>query len=89
MRGGTCSFAGPAGATRITFRKVRWTVDTTVSGHAVWNQNAGLIRAWLTVTGPGGKATIRLSYHDYVPYPDADVSGSYRGRPLEAVLPAP
>lgn len=89
LRGGTCKFAGPATATRITFRGYRWTNNTAVSGRAVWNQQAGLISASLTVTGPRGSATVQLSYHDYVRDPTATITGSYGGLPIEATMPAP
>ncbi|MDQ6819667.1 MAG: alpha/beta fold hydrolase [Actinomycetota bacterium] len=89
LRGGTCKFAGPATATRITFRGYRWTKDTAVSGRALWKQQAGLISATLTVTSPSGSATVQLSYHDYVPHPMTMISGSYGGLPIEAAMPAP
>ncbi len=89
LRGGTCKFAGPANATRITFRGYRWTGDTAVSGHAVWDQQAGVITASLTVTGPSGSATVQLSYHDYVPHPSATITGTYGGLPIVATMPAP
>jgi hypothetical protein len=90
LRGGTYRYAGPSSATRITLRQVRWTLDTTVSGHATWNQDTGRMTAWLTVTGPGGHAArIRLSYLDYTSHPAATISGSYRGRRIIATMPAP
>jgi pimeloyl-ACP methyl ester carboxylesterase len=90
LRGGRYAYAGPAGATRINIRKVRWTTDTVVSGHAFWNQVSGRVRAWLTVTGPGGRsARVYLHYLDYVSHPAAAISGSYRGRPIRASVPAP
>jgi len=90
LRGGRYAYSGPASATRIRFRAVRWTTDTTVSGHALWNQDSGLVRAWLTVTGPGGRsARIAVTYRDYVHHPVATISGSYRGRPILARMPAP
>jgi pimeloyl-ACP methyl ester carboxylesterase len=89
LRGGTCHFAGPTDATRITLRAYRWTTDTKVNGHALWNQTAGFIRAWLTVTGRRGRATLRLSYHDYVAHPKAAIVGRYRGLSIRAAMPAP
>jgi pimeloyl-ACP methyl ester carboxylesterase len=89
LRGGTCRFAGPANATRITFRGYRWTNDTGVSGRAVWNQQAGTIAASLTVKGPSGSATVQVSYHDYVPHPSATTTGSFGGLPIAATMPAP
>ena len=95
LRGGTYGYAGPARATRITFRKVRWTADTAVSGHATWNIDTGRMTAWLTVTGPGRRrpggrsARIRLSYSDYTRHPAATISGSCRGRRILASMPAP
>jgi pimeloyl-ACP methyl ester carboxylesterase len=90
LRGGTYHYAGPARAIRITFRKVRWTADTAVSGHATWNQDSGRMTAWLTVTGPGGhSARIQLSYRDYTHHPAAAISGRYRGRRIRASVPAP
>ncbi len=50
LRGGTCRFAGPAQAMRISFRGIRWTTDTTVDGRATWNRKAGRISAHLTVS---------------------------------------
>lgn len=89
LRGGTCKFTGPATATRITFHGYRWTKDTAVSGRAVWNQTAGLVRATLTVTSPGGSATVQLSYQDYVRNPLATITGSYGGAVIAASMPAP
>lgn len=88
-RGGTCHFAGPADATRITFSRYKWTTDTAVSGTAAWNQAAGLISASLTVTGPSGSGSVQLSYHDYVRHPLAGITGSYGGAPIVAAMPAP
>lgn len=90
LRGGTCHFTGAATETRITFRGYRWTTDTAVSGYALWDQVTGQLRAWLTVTSPGGrKATVDLRYRDYVFHADAIVSGSFAGRPIVAAMPAP
>jgi pimeloyl-ACP methyl ester carboxylesterase len=90
LRGGTESFSGPDTATVIKFRKVRWTTDTTVTGHARWNQVSGLMRAWLQVTGPGGvTATVELSYLDYTAHPRATITGSSGGKVLAARMPAP
>ena len=90
LRGGTESFSGPATATVIKFRKVHWTTDTTVTGHALWNQSTGSFRAWLQVRGPGGtKATVDLSYLDYTAHPAATITGSFEGKVLSARLPAP
>jgi pimeloyl-ACP methyl ester carboxylesterase len=89
LRGGTCRYAGPATAIRISFARVRWTADTIVRGYARWDQAAGRITARLTVTGPDGAATIRLSYRDYRPHQAATLTGEYRGQRIRAVLPAP
>jgi pimeloyl-ACP methyl ester carboxylesterase len=89
LRGGTCRFAGPTAATRITLSAYRWTSDTSVSGLVVWNETAGFVRALLTVTGPGGSATVRLSYHDYRAHPKASIAGSYGGVAIRATMPAP
>jgi hypothetical protein len=90
LRGGTEHFAGPATATRIVFHGARWTIDTAVYGHALWDQVTGYVRAWLTVSGPGGSvATVRLSYHDYVWHSVTAVSGSYRGKVIAATMPSP
>jgi pimeloyl-ACP methyl ester carboxylesterase len=90
LRGGTYSYAGPARATTIAVRAVEWTSDTSVSGHASWDQVTGLMRAWLTVTGPGkASALVRLRYLDYVPHSVAEISGRFRGQPIVARMPAP
>jgi pimeloyl-ACP methyl ester carboxylesterase len=90
LRGGTYSYTGSASAVRVTLRAVKWTADTAVSGHANWNQVTGLVRAWLTVTGPrGAVAAVRLRYLDYVPHSTAEVSGRFRGRAIAATMPAP
>ncbi len=90
LRGGTENFSGPAAATVIKFHRVRWTTDTTVSGHARWNQATGLVRAWLLVTGPGAStAKVDLSYHDYASHPAAIITGTVAGKVLAARLPAP
>jgi pimeloyl-ACP methyl ester carboxylesterase len=90
LRGGTYRFSGPASATKITLRNVKWTTDTTVSGHANWNQVTGQVRAWLTVTGPGRtSAALSLHYLDNLPDPVAEISGTFRGRAIVATMPAP
>jgi pimeloyl-ACP methyl ester carboxylesterase len=90
LRGGSYAYAGPASATRITFRGVRWTADTAVSGRARWNQVTGRMTAWLTITGSRGRsARIRLGYSDYTRHPVATISGSSGGRPIRASMPAP
>lgn len=90
LRGGTFGFAGLPDRTRITFRRDQWTVDTAVSGHALWNRRTGRMRAWLTVTGPGGRiARVFLTYRDYVFHARARITGSVNGRDLAAVMPAP
>jgi pimeloyl-ACP methyl ester carboxylesterase len=90
LRGGTYTYSGPSSSTSIILRKVKWTTDTTVSGVATWDQVTGLMRAWLTVTGPGRtSATVRLRYLDYVPHSTATISGSFNGQAIKAVMPAP
>jgi hypothetical protein len=71
-------------------RNVKWTTDTTISGHASWNQVTGQVRAWLTVTGPGStSAAVNLHYLDYLAHPAAEISGTFHGRTLAATMPAP
>jgi pimeloyl-ACP methyl ester carboxylesterase len=90
LRGGSESFSGPAHATVVRFRKVKWTADTAVSGHELWNQETGSVRAWLTVTGPWGvAATIYLRYHDYAPHSITTITGSFGGKRLVAWMPSP
>ncbi len=90
LRGGHQTFSGPPTGTLIRFHGVRWTRDSSVSGHARWNQVTGWVRAWLTVTGPGGRrATIRLSYHDYVWHSEATITGRFGGDVIAARMPAP
>src|SRR5580692_11065914 len=90
LRGGTEAFSGPVAATVVKYRKVQWTTDATVSGHELWNQDSGYVRAWLTVTGPhGARVTIYLSYHDYTWHSVTTITGSYAGLRLAARLPSP
>ena len=90
LRGGHQTFSGTATATLIKFHRVRWTSDTSASGHALWNQATGYVRAWLIITGPGGrKAAIRLSYHDYEWHSVAAISGRFDGTVIAARMPAP
>ncbi len=89
LRGGTCRFAGPTQAMRISFNDIRWTTDTSVNGQATWNRTAGRVNARLTVTGPSGSATVQLSYRDYRLDPVALLVGRYRGLAIHAELPAP
>jgi len=90
LRGGTFRFAGNGSPLRITLSDVRWTSDTRVSGTVRWDQEHGLIRARLTVTGPRGvRATVSLSYADYVAHSVATLSGRCRGRTIAATMPAP
>jgi pimeloyl-ACP methyl ester carboxylesterase len=90
LRGGTYSYTGRASSTSITLRAVKWTADTAVSGHASWDQVTGLMRAWLTITGPrGAVATVRLHYLDYLPHSVAGISGRFHGAPMAASMPAP
>ena len=90
LRGGTFRFTGDGSRIGIRLRRVRWTSDTRVTGTVRWNQVSGRIRARITVTGPGGiAASVRLRYSDYVPHSKATLSGSYQGRPVVAIMPAP
>ncbi|MGO8960297.1 MAG: alpha/beta hydrolase [Streptosporangiaceae bacterium] len=90
LRGGHQTFSGPATDTVIKLYGVRWTRDTSVHGHALWNQVTGFVRAWLTIDGPGGsKAAIRLSYHDYVWHSVATITGTFDGIIIAARMPAP
>jgi pimeloyl-ACP methyl ester carboxylesterase len=90
LRGGMYHYAGPASGMQITLRAVKWTADTRVSGHASWDQVTGLMRAWLTVTGPGGTAAaVHLHYLDYRPHPVAEITGSFHRGAIVAVVPAP
>jgi hypothetical protein len=90
LHGSTYRYSGPASSTKISLRNVKWTTDTTVSGHANWNQVTGQLHAWLTVAGPGGtSAAVRLHYLDYLPHPAAEIAGTFHGRPIVATMPAP
>jgi pimeloyl-ACP methyl ester carboxylesterase len=90
LRGGTFRFAGPERRTVITFRGDRWTSDTAVSGHAIWNITAGRLSASLTVTAPDGrKASLHVSYRDYVAHAIATITGAFADRRIAATMPAP
>jgi pimeloyl-ACP methyl ester carboxylesterase len=90
LRGGTYRFSGPLNRIRITFRGDKWTDDTAVSGYAIWDQRTSHMSAWVTVTGPGGRsARVELRYRDNVYHAVASVSGSFEGRRIAAVMPAP
>jgi pimeloyl-ACP methyl ester carboxylesterase len=90
LRGGTFRFTGDGSRLGIRLSKVRWTSDTLVGGRVRWNQVSGRIRAWLTVTGPDGRAaTLNVSYLDYVKHSRAALSGRYRGKRIAASMPAP
>jgi hypothetical protein len=90
LRGGTFRFTGDGSRIGIRLRRVRWTSDTRVTGTVRWNQVSGRVRARITVTGPGGiTASVRLRYSDYVRHSKATLSGSYQGRPIAAIMPAP
>jgi pimeloyl-ACP methyl ester carboxylesterase len=90
LRGGTYAYSGGASVITIRLTRVKWATDTMVSGHARWDQASGQVRAALVVTGPGGRsARVYLSYRDYVYHSVATISGSYRGRPIRASMPAP
>jgi pimeloyl-ACP methyl ester carboxylesterase len=90
LRGGTELFSGPASATVVKYQKVRWTSDTSVSGHELWDQASGYVQAWLTITGPGGAtAQVYLSYRDYVWHSVTTITGTYSGRPIAARMPSP
>jgi pimeloyl-ACP methyl ester carboxylesterase len=89
LRGGTVAFSGPANATVVTYHKVRWTADATVSGHELWNQATGDVQAWLTVSGPGQtRVTLYLSYHDYVWHSFTTITGSFGKAKLAARMPS-
>jgi len=89
LRGGTCSYSGPAAATRIVLHGIRWTDDTSVSGRVLWNSLAGGISAQLTVSGPVGTALVDLRYRDYAPHPRATITGSFGNLAIRASIPAP
>jgi hypothetical protein len=55
-----------------------------------WDQDAGLITAALTVTGPhGARARVSLRYLDHVPHPTAVLTGRAGDARLAAAVPAP
>ncbi|HEX6857286.1 MAG TPA: alpha/beta fold hydrolase [Streptosporangiaceae bacterium] len=91
LRGGTFRFSYPGRSlVGIRLHQVRWTADTRVSGTVRWDQNAGLITAALTVTGPyGARARVGLRYLDHVPHPTAVLTGRAGGGHLAAAMPAP
>ena len=90
LRGGTFRFAGPEKRTVITFRGDRWTTDTATSGHVIWNIRSGRLEAWLTVAAADGrKATVHLTYRDYVAHAVATITGTFAGRRIAATMPAP
>ena len=62
--------------------------DTRVSGTVWWNQVSGRVWARLTVARPGGSASVRLWYFDYVRHSVAHLSGRYRGQRIAATMPA-
>jgi hypothetical protein len=42
------------------------------------------------ICGPRGvKATVHLSYHDYVWHSVTTITGQFRGRPIAARMPSP
>jgi pimeloyl-ACP methyl ester carboxylesterase len=90
LRGGTFRFTGSGPRIRIILHQDRWTSDTRVSGTVAWDQASGLVRAQLTVAGPGGvKAAVRLRYLDHVPHPSATLAGHIGNRQVAATMPAP
>ena len=91
LRGGTFGFSYPGRSlVGIRLHQVRWTADTRVSGTVRWDQDAGLITAALTVTGPhGARARVGLRYLDYLPHPTAVLTGRACGGHLAAAMPAP
>jgi TAP-like protein len=91
LRGGTFRFSYPGGSLAgIRLHQVRWTAGTGVSGTVRWDQDAGLITAKLTVTGPhGARVRARLRYLDYVPHSVAVLTGRAGDARLAAALPAP
>ena len=90
LRGGTELFSGPAGRTLVKYTRVRWTSDTSVNGHEIWDQTSGYVQAWLTISGPRGvKATVHLSYHDYVWHSVTTITGQFGGKPIAARMPSP
>jgi pimeloyl-ACP methyl ester carboxylesterase len=91
LRGGTFRFSYPGGSlVGIRLDHVRWTAGTQVSGTVRWDQDAGLVTAALTVTGPhGARAQFGLRYLDSVPHSTARLTGRAGGVRLAAVMPAP
>jgi hypothetical protein len=74
----------------MTFTHVKFTDDTTVTGTGTWDRATGHVTASVTATGPGGRqATLTISYDDYEPLPQAQVSGVSGGSALVTHLPAP
>ena len=91
LRGGTFRFSYPGGSlVGIRLHQVCWTAGTRVSGTVRWDQDAGLITAALTVTGPhGARVRFGLRYLDYVPHSTAVLTGRAGGSRLAAAMPAP
>jgi TAP-like protein len=83
-------FTGDPPVARWRLNEVRWVRDVAVSGRMTWHRRTGMVRAHVTVTGPGavpGRLTMR--WDDGRQRPRAVVTGRLGGKPVDFRFPAP
>jgi pimeloyl-ACP methyl ester carboxylesterase len=91
LRGGTFSVATSAGGSvLITLAGVKCVNDLVVDGVVRWNPQSGVVIATLKLVGPGNDTGhVSITWNARVSNALATASGTFDGRSIVAVLPAP
>jgi pimeloyl-ACP methyl ester carboxylesterase len=95
LQGGRFSTVGGAFTSdrpvvRWRLHRVRWVGDVAVTGRMTWHRRTGMVRARVTVTGPGAvDGRLRLRWDDGRRHAPARATGRLGGRPVELGFPAP
>ncbi len=91
LRGGTFTItAVPGGSAVLRLSGVMWVDNLTVDGLVRWDPLTGGVAATLSIAGQGGDTgRFSVTWNARETHALATVSGTFDGRPIVAVLPAP
>jgi pimeloyl-ACP methyl ester carboxylesterase len=84
------AFTSDRPVARWRLSRVRWVGDVAVSGTMTWHRRTGMVRARVTMTGPGAvDGRLRLRWDDGRRHAPARAIGRLGGEPVEFRFPAP
>jgi pimeloyl-ACP methyl ester carboxylesterase len=90
LRGGAFTAVHAAAGYHLRLREVRWTEDLALSGRIDWPGRGGLVRAHLTVLGPGAeRGRLELQWPRDVADARASARGELGSQAVIAQAPAP